>query len=503
MPNPMRALLLFAAGLFVLPVVARAQGQAGLALEVNRYYGEQGRALVEGAVEVPFPLMTFAPSGESHRAHARVEVAIERVDDGEQVYHTEREIEPEAANEAMAMSDRVSTIETFAIYAPPGEYVARARMTDLSSNTSYEMTTPLNVPETRPFFSDVMLSNRVQRDIRISEDAYLPYLIGTTMFNPNPRNVFYKDSPLLYFYYEVNPAGVAGSEGVIDLTMEIVDVSGTSVKNLGARAVKLGDGSNFDLGAFNIAGLAPGRYDLVVRCTACEGDVSKVTAFDVRAPHEQLAIFPPEPEAEPAEGGRALLYYADLSEAQVDSVIDVMDVWFTQQQRQLLGTLNQTGKLQFLNRFWQSLDADPSIGDPTTDVNEPKQTFEQRIAYADQFFASSQRLGRDTDRGRIYVLFGEPTERFDRPYEATLGPYEIWNYSNQGQTFAFGDFRRDGDYRLIYSTDRRFRGDPTIQSQVDRQGSSGQTGQTIRFGRGYEDIIEDIRTNRVTTGSQL
>ena len=98
------------------------------------------------------------------------------------------------------------------------------------------------------------------------------------------------------------------------------------------------------------------------------------------------------------------------------------------------------------------------------------------------------------------MLFGSPTERIDRPVEATLGPYVIWNYTNEGQTFAFGDFRRDGDYRLIYSTDQRFPGDPSIQNQVDNMGASDGASSFLPSGRGYERIVQDIRQNRTSRG---
>lgn len=489
--------------LALLPGAVQAQNASGLALEVNRFYGEQERALVEGAIEIPYPLLAFAPDGESLRASAMVEVTVEK-SDGEEVYHTEHEIRPEAANEAMAASDRVSSIETFAIYAPPGEYVAKAKVTDLSSNRTYELSAPLTVAEAQPFFSDVLLSNRVTKDVRLQEGSYMPYLIGTTMFNPNPRAQFYKDSPLLYFYYEVDPEAARGLGESVALQMSLLDANGERVKDLGQRTIKISEGRNFDLGAFNIGGLVPGTYTLSLQCAQCPGMQRLDTEFEVRPPLEQLAFMEPpavQPAATTAPGGgtAGLKYYTDLSPAQVDSVVTVMDVWFTPQQRQLLSTLNPSGKVQFLNRFWGSLDADPSMGDPSTPENEAKTVFEQRVAYSDQFFSSSQRLGRDTDRGRIYVLFGDPTERIDRPYEATLGPYVIWNYSNQGHTFAFGDFRRDGDYKLIYSTDQRYPGDPTIQTQVDEQANTGRES-FLRAGRGYEAIIEDIRLNRVTTG---
>jgi GWxTD domain-containing protein len=480
------------------PGALAAQGQASLALEVNRYYGDHDRTLVEGAVEVPYTLMTFTSGGESLQANAKVEVVIAKTD-GEQVYHTERDIRPEAVNAAMAKSDRVSTIETFAIYAPPGDYVATGRITDLTSQQSYEMTIPLVVPANRPFFSDVLLSNRVLKNVQLEEGSYLPYLIGTTMFNPNPRHVFYKDSPLLYFYYEINPEAVGGEGGTHELEMFVAGANGEIVKRLGERAIKVGEDRNFDLGAFNIAGLLPGEYVLQVRCSTCEDGAQLDAGFEVGEPLDQLALNQmlgtPEPTGSPAPK-----YYAEFTPAQVDSVVKVMDVWFSTQQRQLLKTLNNDGKIGFLNRFWASLDADPSIGDPDTEENEPKVVFEQRVAYADEVFSSSQRLGRDNDRGQVYILYGEPTERFDRPYEATVGPYEIWNYTGQGDTFAFGDFSRDGRYRLIYSTNRQFVGDPNIQTQVDGgQVSVRQT--TIPLGRGYETIIEDILTNRITTRS--
>lgn len=479
------------------PAAVSAQSGTGLALETNRYYTGQGRALVEGAVEVPYTLLTFDADGDVLRSRAVVEVSIDRAD-GEQVYRTEHEIAPEAINAQMAASDRVSSIETFAIYAPAGEYTARARVTDSSSGRTYEVSKSLTVAESHPLFSDVLLSNHVQKDVRLQEGSYLPYLIGTTMFNPNPRNVFHQDSPLLYFYYEVNPEAIESGPDTETLSfrMTIVGADGNRVKDLGERMIKLGDDRNFDLGAFNIAGLVPGRYELRLTCEAgCPSDARTSEAFEVRSPAGQLAFL--EPAAPSSSGGSAapeLKYYAALSPAQIDSVVSVLDLLFTTNQKQLLETLSPEGKVRFLNRFWDSVDQDPS-----TPQNEFKTEFEQRVAYANQFFGTLQRAGYDTARGEIYLLFGEPTERIDRPVEATVGPYVIWNYSNRGETFAFGDFSKNGEYRLIYSTDENHPGDPTIQGLVDTDSSTANPS-FLRTSRGYERVILDIRQNRVSTG---
>lgn len=470
----------------LVPAAARGQEPVSMALQINRYYG-QDRALVEGAVEIPYSTLSFDQA--ALRADVKVEVTIQQ-SDGQEVYRTEHRIEPEAVSAEMTVSPRVSSIETFAIYAPPGEYVTRARVTDLRTNRSFEVSAPLVIPAARPFFSDILLTSHVQKGVQVTEATYLPFLIGNTLFSPNPRNVFFKDAELIYFYYEINPAQQEGDTAILEMTIR--DGSGSVVKQLGERKVAVRSEQNFDLGAFSISGFVPGGYVLQLRCLSCPDVPVAERPFEVRAPIGPAAFAietTPQEAVEPR-------YYADLTPAQVDSVVSLMSILFTPEQRNLVSTLTHEGKVRFLNRFWDSADTDPA-----TPENEFKAAFEQRVAYADQFFASSQRRGHQTDRGRFFILFGEPTERIERPVEATVGAYAIWNYSRQGVTLAFGDFRNDGDYRLIYSNDPRYPGDPTIQSQVDRQ--ADVSGESFLPGtRGYTRIIEDIRRHRLTTGYQ-
>jgi GWxTD domain-containing protein len=471
----------------------QAQDPVELALQINRYYGSPDRALVEGAVEIPYSSLRFDRGVDGLRADANIEVMIQR-SDGEEVYRTEHRIEPEAINDEMALSPRVSSIEKFAIYAPPGEYVARARVTDLRTNRTVEVTAPMVIPQEHGFFSDVLLTSYVQRDVQLAEATYLPYLIGTTMFSPNPRGVYFKDAPLVYFYYEMYPAA-----GVTEITLEreIENAAGETVERLGERKVTVSAEQNLDLGQFSIQDLEPGSYVLKVRCASCSQSATAEQPFEVRDALGQPSFAVTTPQEEPATAGEPLRYYANLTPVQVDSLVSTLSILFTPEQKRMLGELAPDGKARFLNRFWDNNDSDPA-----TPQNEFKDMVDQRIAYADQFFASSQRAGHQTDRGRTWILFGAPTEKIDRPVEATVGAYEIWNYSSLGHTFAFGDFRRDGDYRLIYSTDPRFPGDPTIQSEVDRQTES--TRESFLPGaRGYERVIEDIRQYRTTTGVRV
>ncbi|PYS99944.1 MAG: GWxTD domain-containing protein, partial [Acidobacteria bacterium] len=60
---------------------------------------------------------------------------------------------------------------------------------------------------------------------------------------------------------------------------------------------------------------------------------------------------------------------------------------------------------QFIEAFWRRRDPDPD-----TEANEYLEEHYERIAYANQHFASGI-PGWKTDRGRIYIMYGPPNEK--------------------------------------------------------------------------------------------
>ncbi len=115
---------------------------------------------------------------------------------------------------------------------------------------------------------------------------------------------------------------------------------------------------------------------------------------------------------------------------------------------------------QFIEQFW--LRRDPS---PDTIENEYKDEHYERIAYANERFASGI-PGWKTDRGRIYIMYGKPDEieshpsggTYDRPIEEGGGttstfPFEKWRYRyidgiGNEVILEFVDPSMSGEYRL-------------------------------------------------------
>lgn len=115
---------------------------------------------------------------------------------------------------------------------------------------------------------------------------------------------------------------------------------------------------------------------------------------------------------------------------------------------------------RFIEEFWRRRDPDPD-----TDENEFKEEYYERIAYANEHFASGI-PGWKTDRGRIWIMYGKPDERethpmggsYERPsYEGggstTTYPFEIWFYRylggvGSGIEIEFVDPTGSGEYRI-------------------------------------------------------
>ncbi|MDP4200203.1 MAG: GWxTD domain-containing protein [Bacteroidota bacterium] len=101
-------------------------------------------------------------------------------------------------------------------------------------------------------------------------------------------------------------------------------------------------------------------------------------------------------------------------------------------------------QVQKLYAYWKTQDPTPG-----TAYNERMAAFYQRVDYADFNFATSRLLnGVMTDRGKIYLLYGAPSN-VDRTFVPGESPVETWTYSNNvGRIFRFEDPGHRGEYRL-------------------------------------------------------
>lgn len=149
---------------------------------------------------------------------------------------------------------------------------------------------------------------------------------------------------------------------------------------------------------------------------------------------------------------------------------DYYDKWLNQdvvyiisnQEREVFSRLTtDEEKENFIEQFWRRRDTDLK-----TAANEFREEHYRRIAYANEHFTSG-RAGWKSDRGRIYIIHGPPTEiqeSFGGPYErpiyegggqTTTYPYQVWRYREikgigVDIELEFVDKTLTADYKLVH-----------------------------------------------------
>jgi GWxTD domain-containing protein len=122
---------------------------------------------------------------------------------------------------------------------------------------------------------------------------------------------------------------------------------------------------------------------------------------------------------------------------------------------------------RFIEEFWRRRDPDPD-----TDENEYREEYYERIAYANEHYASGV-PGWKTDRGRIYIQWGKPDEVESHPSGGTYNresyegggststyPFERWFYRylpgvGSGIEIEFVDPTGSGEYRIARNPDEK------------------------------------------------
>ena len=128
---------------------------------------------------------------------------------------------------------------------------------------------------------------------------------------------------------------------------------------------------------------------------------------------------------------------------------------------------NDEERESFIEQFWLRRDTDPRTPD-----NEFKEEHYRRIAYCNERFASGF-PGWKSDRGRVYIVFGEPAEIESHPSGGTYErlpwegggttstfPFERWRYRHidgigDDVEIEFVDTTMSGEYRMAMSADEK------------------------------------------------
>jgi len=294
--------------------------------------------------------------------------------------------------------------------------------------------------------SDIQLASGIKQDSQNKESIFYKNTLEVT---PNPSLIFGDNNPVLFFYSEIYGLDNAGFDEYL-IVQKLVDKE-NKVQYEKSRSVSDPFASIVEVGAIKVNDLNSGVYTLVVTVKDTDNHISVNSAKKIyvynRALIDKATSFT-ENDSSPLESELMV-----LSEDELDHLFEKAEYIATEAEKEQWAKIKEPdAKKRFLARFWKKRDTDPS-----TPQNENKIAYYNRVNYANAHFGNvSRRQGWKTDRGRVYITYGEPSliERFQNEYYSK--PYEIWKYDSieNGVIFLFADEAGLNIYRLVHSTKR-------------------------------------------------
>jgi GWxTD domain-containing protein len=408
------------------------------ALAVRRFYRTDGTTAVEAVCRVPFTMLEQVRGGAEAFGAYRVALVVR---DSTGLGLTEQTWSQQVPARMLGV-EGASAGEQFHFVLSPGRYTLEVSVTDSASGRVTRSTTDLTAFGNRPLASDLVLSGSIRQAADSVPAAAGEFRRGGFLVTAQTEPVLTPSQTQLFYYAELYPeraveaavtARVVGSDGrvLVATNPETVQVAPPGVVTSGVE----------------LAGLPPGDYrlELVVRL----GD-STVT----RAAPFRMGGFETEAALARVAGQRATDVFATMTEDQLDTLYRPLVYLMESGERGVYEGLSVEGKRNYLRSFWRRRDPTPA-----TPTNEAQDDFYRLVAQATRAYregGAAEVPGWRTDRGRIFLKYGEPDEVLKRPQAGATRPYEVWKYTHgRLRKFVFLDATGLGHYELIYTDEQR------------------------------------------------
>lgn len=310
-----------------------------------------------------------------------------------------------------AMATRRTFVDQFSVLAPPGTYEITATIADSAGQGT--LTDTIVVPD----FSRGLSLSSVQLAAGLIADT----ITGGFGVVPNPGRRFGADGvKSVYAYFE--GYGLKPDSGGYEISYQLLGANRKdtffSAKPFRRRKSGTKTATTLEL---NIESLPSGSYIFLAQLTDLSNNQRVNTERSFTIGTEPTAVsspyrFQPSPREEP--------YYREIQ------------FLATPKELAYYNNLSDSGKTAYLAWFWSK-----------HNLSE----FVRRMETAQVRFKTARTPGVKTDRGRIYVKYGEPDAVERKTMEMDIKPREYWHYYQLGLTFIFIDLRGDGDYRLAWT----------------------------------------------------
>lgn len=343
-----------------------------------------------------------------------------------------------------------------------GTYLFIISATDIAdSNSSImykEIVTIKEFSQERYSLSDIQLATRIISDSKNTESIFYK---NTMEVFPNPHNIYSEQMPVLFYYAELYNLNLSKYENNnLVLIQQLSDSYGNPL-NVKRKTLSKNNKSVVEAGVLNLKKYPTGSYTLLLSIFEDSVSIGISTA-------KRFYLINPSVIAKKVDlvGNMDIKSseFGILSEEECDELFEVSEPITLKKDIEAYVSLQSVeSKREFLFNFWKVRDQIPE-----TVKNEFKEEYLERVRFVDIRYKTFVKRGVKTDRGRVYLQYGEADELDNYPSEYNMKPYEIWSYHSieGGVIFIFGDVTGYNNYELLHSTKRGELRDDSWQRRI-------------------------------------
>ncbi len=293
--------------------------------------------------------------------------------------------------------------------------------------------------------SDVQLASNI---VPNSENTSSIFYKNTFEVTPLPASVGGEMQPVMFYYTELYNLKVGPPGTEMRLDEMIINSRGQLVSSKSKRINKSVD-TRVEVGIVKAYKLPTDTYTLLLNL------IDSVASYGVSSSKRFFVYNPSVVQTDTFQTTVSPVLsttFGAMSEEEIDDLFEKSKYVATVPEMDKYKALStEDAKREFIYNFWKACDEDPS-----DDRNENYLNYTKRVNESNARFSALGRQGWKTDRGRVFIVYGEPSEIQRYPNETDTKPYEIWRYESieGGVEFIFGDITGFNDYQLLHSTKR-------------------------------------------------
>lgn len=306
-----------------------------------------------------------------------------------------------------------------------GSYDFEVQLSDQNKKaevTPYSQTITVSYPKGKPAVSGIELVKSYTR----SESASTINKSGFELV-PFVYSFFPQTDNKLIFYcelYNLNNVVGEGEKYLLSYFVETLE-NGQRVKDLAKVKKETAKGVTAVLAELNIANLPTGNFNLVVEARDQQNNVvaSRKLFFQRSNPYARLTIDDLS-SVNPTNSFVEKYTNIDTLREYVSSTYPISSALEKNFLKGNLKTASLDVLQQYFLGFWQRRDE--------RDPQKAWEAYKYLVEVTEHNFGTPVKRGYQTDRGRVFLMYGAPNVRAERYSEPSNYPYEIWQYYSLG-----------------------------------------------------------------------